>query len=240
LSRNIQLKENNGWVDISLDALLKTHDIDKAIDLLRQTENQWLNNINSDWFKLIRFYNKSSLLLYCNIIRNDPNFKNIEITKRLITVASIIYNFSIPRLLLVIDNETILNVLKYIILTEEFNIDIDNTLPGIDNCIINVNIKKYVTKILNNTYFRNRIDYLRVISRLPNFIELRELILMAYDETDPIHSLSELQFKKVLTCLFLQSQLSIPRDYIYLDIETIDYVNQTGQYFINERKLNVN
>jgi hypothetical protein len=49
-------------------------------------------------------------------------------------------------------------------------------------------------------------------------------MILASNEYIAIENLSIDQFKKVLTCVFLISGLSVPADYLHIDIEVVDYV----------------
>jgi hypothetical protein len=82
-----------------------------------------------------------------------------------------------------------------------------------------------VKKVLNNTFFQYTINNLNEKNRWPNFIILYEGILNNEPEDSTLKYLTLFQMKKVVSALLLLNKIAIPRDYLYLDLQVIDFAN---------------
>jgi hypothetical protein len=120
------------------------------------------------------------------------------------------------------------------VITEPFKLDIDEINLGDYRDFENTpnvpisNLTDMVTQLTSNPIFLNRMDTLDTVGRYPNIYELRQLMINNTDSD--INDLDDLQLRKVLSCLFLYNQLPIPRDYVFMDIQVIDWVKNSGIY----------
>ncbi len=228
--RIYQVKNNNGWCLIDIDKHLDETTTNIIIKAFKETELEWSEKFPLIWFRNIRFFTVSEMFLI------NLNFKNhlkehkeeeLLLFKRLLTISSILFKFEIPISLVQLDKYTIELLYKYIIMTECFTIDSKNTLPGTDKEFIQINnFDKCIVRVLNNPFFTNIFgNYQHYRHRHQNILVLYEGVIATEREMSLLKNLSILQFRKIMTAIFLMNQIEIPKDYIYIDMQVLDYVN---------------
>jgi hypothetical protein len=221
--------EHDGWVSINLEEAIPKENLVVIVQELLKTESEWIDKIPIAWFRNIGWFNNTQLFSFSYNIKNskkDETHEDILLTKRLLTVSCILYKFKLPLNLIQIDHDTVIILAKYIIITKLYWIDANTTLPGTSKELVNVpNLNNAVKKVLNNTFFQYTINNLNEKNRWPNFIILYEGILNNEPEDSTLKYLTLFQMKKVVSALLLLNKIAIPRDYLYLDLQVIDFAN---------------
>lgn len=230
----IVITNNDGWVFCELSHLKTIKSFKLAYSALLSDEKNWINELTDEWFRSIRYYTTSNLLQYVLSLREKKIAEDSDSViniKRSITISSIIFGFNIPNYLFYFDSIVMLNIIKYVIVTEKIRVNIEDVNPITYVKVIHLN--KCINELSNNPVFRNRLDTIHMVNTLPNFIDFLALVKTVIrndDEGSYLINLNPIQFKKVLTCLFIFSGLSVPRDYLYIDTEVIDWVNKGTDY----------
>lgn len=223
------ITEHDGWASIELEEAIPKETLIVIIQELLKTENEWINSIPIAWFRNINWFNNTQLFSFSYNIKNSKKSDDdidILLTKRLLTVSCILYKFKLPLNLVQIDYDTVIILAKYIIITKQYWIDSTTSLPGVSKDYINVpSLNSYVKKVLNNSFFQYVVNNLNDRPKWPNFIVLYEGILANESEESSLKYLNLFQMKKIITSLMLLNKIAIPRDYIHLDIDVLDYAN---------------
>lgn len=272
-NNNLPITHHNGWVSLSMDDLMNHGVTPLTLNAIVNTESVWIGEITVDWFKQIHWWSKADILRYSLAVRKKGYVEEESVskldgkrelpdssylsTKRLITVCSVLHNFAIPKHLFLFDQYTYLNILRYVVLTNCYNLDkntveppsyvnlnslkhkreVTTLLKKQEQIVIVRNLSATIEAVVNNFSFKDYFNNIDTIYRLPNFYVLRTSIKATCQENEYIENLTDFQLKKVLTCIFLLNELAIPRDYIYVDTDVIDWVNKAGAYTVSKKKL---
>lgn len=229
----IRFIESNGWCHATVEGILSLESVVLALKHNTNTEDEWITTINNEWWINIRKHTRFELLAAAMEIDHLSNIKEDkdrnDFIKRCVTVSCILFSDLTPSKLILIDNITVNMLCRYLILTCPVTIDPENSLPGNDVIVLKpFNVNESILRVLENNEFIRMLE--EVDNRLPNFLNLYNSIInneigknRFRKEISSLSMLDLFQLKKVISCIFISAGIQIPRDYIHLDMDVIDY-----------------
>ena len=225
----------DGWTKVSLSTLFKIDSITEAYENISNND-EWKHTVLVTWLENIKPYTAIELLKLTHSERKSKSdIESIIEHKRLMTVSSIFYDFAIPSKLYLLDDKTLEYLLQYTYLNEIVYVKKDFLETNIKNNEVFVkDIDYYVDRLFTNPFFKNMInrfaDNNGGYKCLPNIYVLYEQIMKNFPSEDDFTKLDIYEFKKIVSCLFLSCGIAMPRNYVYVDQEIIDWLNSEGSY----------
>lgn len=227
----------DGWTKTTLSSLFKIESIHDTYKHICKND-QWKDSISVLWLENIRIYSASELLKLSHSEKKSKSDKDSILDhKRLLTVSSIFYDFPIPSKLYFLDTITLEYLLQYTYLNEIVYVKKDMLASKIK--VIEVFVKDidyFVDRLLSNPAFKNLInkfaDSNGGYKYLPNIYVLYDQVMKNFPGEDDFKKLDIYEFKKIVSCLFLSCGIAMPRNYVYVDQEVIDWLNSEGAYSI--------
>jgi hypothetical protein len=218
----------HGWVSLSCQKLLELNNTKHALNELRAMITQWVGYCDVNWFRSLHSCTKSQLVAFSVILNNVTNEDRKIAVKRNLTASAVLFNFSIPMDYWHFDEETSLIICKYLILCDRVKIDINKyTLD--DYAHYSSDYKRFSLLVEQMVQQPQVCNVVASMQRTPNFWCLYESV-MTKNLKEKVGEVSPIVFKKILTILYLNIGISIPLDYLYMDVEVFDYLNKTGKY----------
>lgn len=225
----------DGWTKVSLSTLF---DVDSIVEAYASISNdeEWKETISVPWLENIRIYSAIELLkLTHSEKRTKSSIESINEHKRLMTVSSIFYNFAIPSKLYLLDDIALEYLLQYTFLNEIVYVRKDLLNSRIKNNEVFVkDIDYHVDALFSNPFFKSLINKFADINGgykcLPNIYVLYDQVMKNFPPNDDFKKLDVYEFKKIVSCLFLSCGIAMPRNYVYVDQEVIDWLNSEGYY----------
>lgn len=220
----VEVAVREGWVTVKLEDLLaSTQNIVDTQTLYRNSLHKWGLHVTDKWWQGLQPYTRAAVITHANYMRQVLDDKGIERLSRNVTTSSILFGFSVPRSLFILDEGVIERVLRYLVLTEPIRVDMDRVTfwePYLPVPHLNHMVNTFLS---SNTLMNTLFDH----KRPPSAYVVHTLLVA----TMPMKvKLTLNQTRKILTCIYLAAGVSVPRDYVYIDMDVHDFVLRIGEH----------
>lgn len=226
----------DGWIKVDRDEFFGMANAQAAANNLESCMSKWIYEIDEAWWRMFHFRNRLTVLHEGLIAKDTLNPDMYEGFKRAITASSIAYDFAIPIGLFVMDRAVILNALKYKVMTEPLRVDLKEIefngyvqINSLKNLIYGLMRYSAVTTAFNNDIIPNASYLYGVLKNNPTTLKASLAVNTMLENPGGL-----MQFKKAMTCVYLCNGLPVPRDYMYLDVEVMDYVDKSDKYELSK------
>lgn len=222
----VQIMPVQGWITLSLTDLFAATPVLKSVFAeYRATVGQWAHQIPQEWWQGIRAYPRVSAMTHANHMRTVLNEDELKILKMKMTACALIFDKAIPQACFLLNEKTIEMVLRYLALTETAQVTIEKVdvweefLPMPHRLDLLVNNFLCHPPIASNLFSDT--------DRPPSLWCVANLLVPTLKNTP---QLTDNQVRKILTCIYLAAGISIPMDFLYIDMDVHDFVLKHGEY----------
>jgi hypothetical protein len=209
------LEYSGGWISLDNDEFFKMQlTKDAAIAAAGDIKN-WIGHISKEWWNAFHYRNKATIVREClkaKATLADEKYLNF---KRVMTASSILFDFSIPLELFLLDEHSVVLVLKYNHMTQKIKIDIETLSFTPINDFNNIVEVKNLSKTIEEMMRFNIIITAFNSDRPPNCVYLHMVMVNAANSLKTSSFTGELlnhpeglrRLKKVMTCIYLSCGL---------------------------------
>lgn len=214
-----------GWRRIHLHELMACDPaMEVALNRYRDQYALWHDKLNPSWLALMHNYDKPTLA--ANAVRLPEVYPApwIEEYRRCVTASSIIYGFEVPDASFQMDLVTLEYVFRYYCLMEPRSVDTKAVASFSTYLPMPGNLAELCAAVSQNVILMMTLLDKAVA---PNIHYMRTMLGSPMNLSA---SFTNDQLRKVMTGIYLRAGLQVPRDYLYLDLDVVDYVNMVDTY----------
>jgi hypothetical protein len=225
----VEVLSKMGWVSLSFQIFMGLKATSAAMEELAVNQAAWSQACDDGWFTGIHHRSRASTVKVALDMKSALHTdKHLQI-KRKLSASAILFSFDLPKALWVFDEETVLMVMKFAILTQMVSVRLEEV--ELKPYVQVPDLLKRIDRLVSFVLIRNLLDS---TSRYPSFVSLFTMFCL----NGEYRAEEKLVFKKVLSCVFLNAELCLPFDYLYIDIEVSDFISKADTFEVPDKNRN--